>query len=406
MGFKTAVTLKKVVTLTGVAVAFFVVFLGFVACGSSEEPPQIGLASDLSESGYPEVPFSLDTKDISGSTRTGWLWAPPSREQVGELAQLAGVSGAIQDEPDGGWLVRDEDANQVLYVQPQGIWTAAPLQNVSDEFLSCTETAGDDETALDQCGEQEYERKASSRFSPPPDEVVNETTKTLFGDKVDYGVGVQKTEVSVGVEVDYLFDGKKSGLRGSYFVYPAVKEGSDYSWEAFGLLGEPRPLGRYRTLSAKDALKRAGDPRFAQVAGRDSGALSDRSTQMVEVKEVLVGYFEPSGTPLALPGYEFKDNKGGVWTVVAVERSYFNEVPQEDPLEERDPTVPADDTGEVFTDLYGTSEQEFVDVVSGFGFSVRVVEKDGVFFDMSGDYDLERLNIVVVGGEVVSAFVG
>ena len=119
---------------------------------------------------------------------------------------------------------------------------------------------------------------------------------------------------------------------------------------ASGSLAEPVQLGDYPIVSEQEAFERLSDPRFgAQVMAMPFAAQEAKSAEAtaptewvppteppaipadgtaiswpvneVEIVEARLGLatqWQPDGSVLLVPAYEFTDAAGGTWTVIAV----------------------------------------------------------------------------------------
>ncbi|GAA1948163.1 hypothetical protein [Agromyces allii] len=120
---------------------------------------------------------------------------------------------------------------------------------------------------------------------------------------------------------------------------------------AYGALADIVPLGEYEIVSEQDAFERLSDPRFgAQMTALPilyrEGAVADAATEWVPPTEPpavptsgasiswpvnqveivsarlgLASQWQPDGSVLIVPAYEFTDAGGGTWSVIAVAES-------------------------------------------------------------------------------------
>lgn len=74
------------------------------------------------------------------------------------------------------------------------------------------------------------------------------------------------------------------------------------------------------------------------------------------------------------------------------------------PDPEPEPATPAPQAFE--ETLVGMSEESAIEGAESFGYSVRVVERDGEFFAVTEDYRTDRINVVINNGVVASASIG
>ncbi|ANJ26533.1 hypothetical protein [Agromyces aureus] len=117
---------------------------------------------------------------------------------------------------------------------------------------------------------------------------------------------------------------------------------------AYGALAEVVPIGDYEIVSEQTAFERLSDPRFgAQMTALPilyrEGAVTDATTEWVPPTEPpaaptsgasiswpvnqveivsarlgLASQWQPDGSVLVVPAYEFTDAGGGIWSVIAV----------------------------------------------------------------------------------------
>ena len=122
--------------------------------------------------------------------------------------------------------------------------------------------------------------------------------------------------------------------------------------EAYGQLAPIVELGEYSIVSERDAFERLYDSRFGGSMGGYSvpmltgfAAIEDRSSpseppatptpgariawpvinvNIVGSSLVLASQWQPDGTVLLLPAYEFTDSNGGTWSVIAVDEKHLD----------------------------------------------------------------------------------
>ncbi len=116
-----------------------------------------------------------------------------------------------------------------------------------------------------------------------------------------------------------------------------------------GALAELVPLGDYPVVSEQEAFERLSDPRFSAqmttlpIAMRDMPVATEEWTppteppaaptagtavswpvnevEIVDARLGLASQWQPDGSVLVVPAYEFTDAEGGTWSVVAVAES-------------------------------------------------------------------------------------
>jgi hypothetical protein len=118
---------------------------------------------------------------------------------------------------------------------------------------------------------------------------------------------------------------------------------------ASGSLAELVPLGDYPVVSEQEAFERLSDPRFGAqmttlpIALRDAPVGAEEwvppteppavptegaavawpvnDVEIVEARLGLASQWQPDGSVLVVPAYEFTDTDGGTWSVIAVAES-------------------------------------------------------------------------------------
>ena len=129
----------------------------------------------------------------------------------------------------------------------------------------------------------------------------------------------------------------------------------------------------------------------------------------------LTMVWDVDGTVWLLPAYTFLSTDGGVYTVIAVDDQYV-ELPDTGVTTEPVPvdtstgatpdtavTLPAPvDQAEATKVLTGVAEDEAAKVASEFGWTVRVVKRDGESLMVTEDYSTSRVNVAVEAGVVTS----
>jgi len=125
-----------------------------------------------------------------------------------------------------------------------------------------------------------------------------------------------------------------------------VELSNDGMFSASGALAELVPLGDYPVVSEQEAFDRLSDPRFgAQMTTlpidlRDAPVTTDEwvppteppaaptpgaavswtvnDVEIVEARLGLASQWQPDGSVVVVPAYEFTDGDGGTWSVIAV----------------------------------------------------------------------------------------
>ncbi|MDQ0575993.1 hypothetical protein [Agromyces albus] len=125
-----------------------------------------------------------------------------------------------------------------------------------------------------------------------------------------------------------------------------VELSNDGMFSAAGALAELVPLGGYPVVSEQEAFDRLSDPRFGAqmttlpIAMQDAPATTDEwvppteppaaptpgaevswtvnDVEIVEARLGLASQWQPDGSVVVVPAYEFTDADGGTWSVIAV----------------------------------------------------------------------------------------
>jgi hypothetical protein len=139
------------------------------------------------------------------------------------------------------------------------------------------------------------------------------------------------------------------------------------------------------------------------------------------VRRTYTQLYDSSNIVWIVPAYEYSDASGGTWTAMALDDSYLEKavasigidsVPA--PVEPMPVPVPGEtgsgsiEPGPTFATSapIGLSELEAIKVIESEGFTARVVARDGESLSGTKDYRLDRVNISIENGVVVSAELG
>lgn len=393
-----------------------------VACTSSEpaQPEKITIYTTATQSVPDGREFSLAAgADIAADTREVWVWEPPTEAEISALASRLGVKGEVSKlcfENSCSWTVEDENT-AALEVSSEGAWTAtsnslwdekfpAGLQECLDAVESQDGTLENPDApgAIEACFSQE-ESRFSTLATPPPgyDEVLSRA-REIFPEGVEFTQAAREDDSMTLVEVSYIIQGNPPVPFGYYQVSSSLP-GTPERWAAAGRVGNLVKLDGYTTMSAAGALDRIGDYRFSMEYGDATVYIDGEQTTteviLVSVEPALVPLFDAQGRLLWVPGYRYSDKQGSFWSVVALADKHLEEVssPQERVV----------DTGELpegAAGLVGEPEETATDLAAGYGWSVRVVARDGENFMVTQDYNPDRVNFVVDGGVVTSVRFG
>jgi hypothetical protein len=291
-------------------------------------------AADMSfPYGFGRNDFSATGLSTTGGTAAAYAFdarAASSAETVAALAAALGVEG----EPvlaDGSWTVGPQDGSApTLWVSLDGTMSFSysdPGKDpwVCEEGSEVCEPSGEipsEEAAIEAL----RSLLASTGRDPGAYEFSSETWEGAVTRMASAWPVIDGQRVDTGWSVEVTDDG----------VY-----------SAYGALAELVPLGDYPIVSEQEAFERLSDPRFGaqmtimpfaaqeQAIGEISEwvppteppALPSAGTplswpvndvEIVEARLGLASQWQPDGSVLVAPAYEFTDADGGAWSVIAV----------------------------------------------------------------------------------------
>lgn len=291
--------------------------------------------------GYGRNVFSASGLSTDEGTATAYAYdarSASNAETVGALAAALGLPGTPELK-DGGWVVGPQDG------------TAASLWVGLDGMLSFS--YWDPRLNPWQCAPDATVCEPTG--TPPGEAEAIDALRSLISstgrDPGDFEVASQVSEGSPTrtAQAWPLVDGQRTD-QGWYLE---LSEGGIVS--ASGSLAETVQLGDYPVVSEQEAFERLSDPRFgAQVmampfameagaAGAAEAIEPDAPTEWVppteppatpaagtaiswpvdevEIVAARLGHatqWQPDGSVLLVPAYEFTDAAGGTWSVIAV----------------------------------------------------------------------------------------
>jgi hypothetical protein len=257
----------------------------------------------------------------------------------------------------------------------------------------------------------------------PTDSEARAKTLELLGDGFRVN-NVMRSAWDVTVDGTYLVNGKDT----SYWGLVGFADQGRIS-SASGLIGEPSNVGKYKTISASEALPRLNSGMFMAYdnvrAATDEACPSEApcttTITFTSVRRTYTQLYDSSNIVWIVPAYEYSDASGGTWTAMALDDSYLEKavasigidsVPA--PVEPMPVPVPGEtgsgsiEPGPTFATSapIGLSELEAIKVIESEGFTARVVARDGESLSGTKDYRLDRVNISIENGVVVSAELG
>lgn len=286
--------------------------------------------------GYGRNDFSASGLSTDEGTATAYAYdarSASNAETVGALAAALGLSGQPELK-DGGWVVGPQDGTEAsLWVGLDGTLSFSYW----DPQLNPWQCAPD-ATVCEPTG------------TPPSEDAAIDALRSLISSTGrDPGAFEFASEVYEGsptrtAQAWPLIDGQRTD-QGWY-----LELAEDGIVNASGSLAETVQLGDYPIVSEQEAFERLSDPRFgAQVTAIPFAAQEARAAEAdqpvewvppteppaipgdgtalswpvndVEIVDARLGlatHWQPDGSVLLVPAYEFTDAAGGTWSVIAV----------------------------------------------------------------------------------------
>jgi hypothetical protein len=257
----------------------------------------------------------------------------------------------------------------------------------------------------------------------PTDSEARAKTLELLGDGFRVN-NVMRSAWDVTVDGTYLVNGKDT----SYWGLVGFADQGRIS-SASGLIGEASNVGKYKTISASEALPRLNSGIFMAYdnvrAATDEACSSEApcttTITFTSVRRTYTQLYDSSNTVWIVPAYEYSDASGSTWTAMALDDSYLEKavasidtdtVPA--PVEPMPLPLPGDNGGGSIEPVptiatsapIGLSELEAIKLIESEGFTARVIARDGESLPATKDYRLDRVNISIENGVVVSAELG
>ncbi|WP_438855063.1 hypothetical protein [Agromyces sp. M3QZ16-3] len=279
--------------------------------------------------------FRASGLSTAGGTAAAYAFDAPAASDPATIAELARALG-VDGEPvlaDGAWTVGPQDGTApTLWVSLDGTMSFSYSNPgldpwVCEEGADVCEPSGDipsEQVAIDALRgllADAGRDPGSYEFSSETWEGAVTRTATAWpvvaGHRVDTGWSVEVTD--------------------------------DGLYSAYGALAELVPLGDYPVVSEQEAFERLSDPRFgAQMtimpfAMREQASAGDEiaewvppteppavpspgtalswpvnDVEIVEARLGLASQWQPDGSVLVVPAYQFTDADGGAWSVIAV----------------------------------------------------------------------------------------
>ena len=419
-------------SLVGAAASIAVLVVGFVAINGGSEVPSIQLASSSVESSNAissdsamrlsgEMIFTLaDGVDIAGAKQDVWKWGNPTETDAKDLAQRLGITDQVRRNGEYGALFQAGN----LTVMANGSWSY--YENSGSSVSSCvmpTDSPESDQTQDSSVGSECIFETPPDAENLPSDSEARAKTLELLGDGFQIN-NVMRSAWDVTVDGTYLVEGKDT----SYWGLVGFADQGRIS-SASGLIGEPSNVGKYKTISASEALPRLSGGMFMAFdnvrAATDVACTSEApcttTITFTSVRRTYTQLYDSSNTVWIVPAYEYSDANGGTWTAMALDDSYLEKAvvsidtdnvpapvePMPVPLPDETDGGSVEPVPTIATSApIGLSELEAIKLIESEGFTARVIARDGESLPATKDYRLDRVNISIENGVVVSAELG
>jgi hypothetical protein len=391
-----------------------------IATGSVESPNAISSDSAMRLSG--EMIFTLaDGVDIAGAKQDVWKWGNPTESDAKDLAQRLGITDQVRRNGEYGALFQAGN----LTVMANGSWSYYE-DSLQPSVTSCvmpTDSPDSDQPQDSSIGSDCVVETPPDAENLPTDSEARAQTLELLGDGFRVN-NVMRSAWDVTVDGTYLVNGKDT----SYWGLVGFADQGRIS-SASGLIGEASNVGKYKTISASEALPRLSSGMFMAYdnvrAATDEACPSEApcttTITFTSVRRTYTQLYDSSNIVWIVPAYEYSDASGGTWTAMALDDSYLEKavasidtdtVPA--PVEPMPVPLPGDtgsgsiEPGPTFaaSTVVGLGELEATKVIESAGFTARVIARDGESLSGTKDYRLDRVNISIENGVVVSADIG
>ena len=418
-------------SLVGAAASIAVLVVGFVAINGESEVPSIQLATSSVESSNAissdsamrlsgEMIFTLaDGVDIAGAKQDVWKLGTPTESDAKDLAQRLGITDQVQRNGEYGALFQAGN----LTVMANGSWSY--YENSDRSVTSCVMPTDSPESDQPQDGSVDgcVIETPPDAENLPSDSEARAKTLELLGDGFQIN-NVMRSAWDVTVDGTYLVEGKDT----SYWGLVGFADQGRIS-SASGLIGEPSNVGKYKTISASEALPRLSGGMFMAFdnvrAATDVACTSEApcttTITFTSVRRTYTQLYDSSNTVWIVPAYEYSDANGGTWTAMALDDSYLEKAvvsidtdnvpapvePMPVPLPDETDGGSVEPVPTIATSApIGLSELEAIKLIESEGFTARVIARDGESLPATKDYRLDRVNISIENGVVVSAELG
>ena len=419
--------------LVGAAASIAVLVVGVIAINGESEVPSIQIATGSVESSNVissdsamrlsgEMIFTLaDGVDIAGAKQDVWKWGNPTESDAKDLAQRLGVTDQVQRNGEYGALFQAGN----LTVMANGSWSYYE-DSLQPSFTSCvmpTDSPDSDQPQDSSIGSDCVVETPPDAENLPTDSEARAKTLELLGDGFRVN-NVMRSAWDVTVDGTYLVNGKDT----SYWGLVGFADQGRIS-SASGLIGEPSNVGKYKTISASEALPRLNSGMFMAYdnvrAATDEACPSEApcttTITFTSVRRTYTQLYDSKNIVWIVPAYEYSDASGGTWTAMALDDSYLEKAvasvdidtvpapvePMPVPLPDETDGGSVEPVPTIATSApIGLSELEAIKLIESEGFTARVIARDGESLPATKDYRLDRVNISIENGVVVSAELG
>ncbi|MCP2372434.1 hypothetical protein BJ978_003110 [Agromyces terreus] len=319
------------------------------------------MSADLSyPSGFGRNEFSASGLSTSAGSAAGYGYdagAASNAENVAALAAALGVEGTPELR-DGSWLVGPQDGSApsltvgldgtlgFSYYDPRlDPWACQPTGDGAESSESAEAV---DPTIEPGVIEPDVVEPCEPTGTSPSESTAVDALRSVIGatgrdaDAFEYTSETWEGSVTRTAQAWPVIDGQRLDQPWN----AEVAEGGLLS--AYGSLAEIIPLGEYAIVSEQEAFERLSDPRFgAQMTAMPFAVRTDAApdqaaewvpptapppaptsgvaiswpvnrVEIVSARLGLASQWQPDGSVVVVPAYEFTDAGGGTWSVIAV----------------------------------------------------------------------------------------
>lgn len=280
--------------------------------------------------------FTASGLSTSAGTASGYGFdarSASSADTVAALAAVLGVEGTPQL-ADGSWTVGPNDGTApalgVSLDGTLGFWYSDPRVDPWDCGVSSDGVA----EACEPSGDIPSEQAAIDALRSLLESTGRDAATYEFTSESWEGAVTRTAQAWLVVDGQRLDQAWSVELSGEGMV------------SASGALAELVELGEYPVVSEQEAFERLSDPRFSAImtimpaSARDGAVTTEEwvppteppaaptpgtevswpvnEVEIVDARLGLASQWQPDGSVLVVPAYEFTDADGGTWSVIAV----------------------------------------------------------------------------------------